>query len=156
MATGHTPKAPQGSLEGNQFTMLMNMMQGLKQGQVEMTRMFDSKLDRFKNELLKNIDDQVTTLRREISTDVQRQGNRIDEMMDTIQSLKDQVDTIEQSQSVNTSGPFSDQMETNNCIPDQGQRTYNPSARSDDTDISVIARGIPYDNGEDLLRKAQD
>ena len=165
MATGYTPSAQQGSgapqvgsggMDSNQFAMLMNMMQGLKQGQDEMTKMFNIKLDRFKNEMLKNINDQVASLRKEIASDVQKQGYRIDEVMFTIQSLKDRVATIEQSQTANTCVPRGDQMETNNGIQDQGQRTFNPSARLDDTDISVIASGLPYDNGEDLLQKAQN
>ncbi|KAH3715712.1 hypothetical protein DPMN_058424 [Dreissena polymorpha] len=58
MATGYTPSAQQesgapqvgsGGMDSNQFAKLMNMMQGLKQGQDEMTIMFDIKLDRFKN-----------------------------------------------------------------------------------------------------------
>ncbi|KAH3829598.1 hypothetical protein DPMN_102824 [Dreissena polymorpha] len=165
MATGYSPSAQQGSgapqvgsggMDSNQFAMLMNMMQGLKQGQDEMTKMFDIKLDRFKNEMLKNINDQVASLRKEIASDVQKQGNRIDEVMSTIQSLKDRVATTEQSQTANTSVPSGVQMETNNGIQDQGQRTFNPSARLDDTDISVIASSLLYDNGEDFLQKAQN
>ena len=72
---------------------------------------------------------------------VQRQGNRIDEVLLTIQSLKDRVDTIEEN--ANTSVRFNEQMETNNGAPDLGQRTFNPSVHKDATVISVIVSGLP-------------
>ena len=159
MASGRSTGVTQGvsgSLDGNQFTLLMNMMQDLKKGQDEMKSMFDSKLDKFKSELMKNIDDQVTSLRNEISTDVQRQGNRIDEVMTTIQSLQDRMGTIEQSHSVNAQGSVNDGMDTDNGTIDHDQRTFRPTAQYDDTEVSVITSGLPFINGEDLLQRAQD
>ena len=159
MASGHTPsvaKGASGNLDSNQFTILMGMMTDLKKGQDDMTKMFDSKLEKFKCELLKNIDDQVTQLRTEISNDVQRQGTRIDEVMTTIQSLKDRVDTIEQSGSANAQGSGDENMDTGNGNVEQGQRTFRPAAHSDDTEMSVIVSGLPYIHGEDLMQKAQD
>lgn len=126
--------------DNSKFDTLMSTMLDIKKNQEGMKKMFESKLDKFRTDLLENIDTRVTSLRNEIAIDVQTQSNRIDHVLSTIQSLQERMDTMERPQRQDTPGQANDNMDT---------AYYRSRSHSDDSDISVIANGIPVDNGED-------
>ena len=106
--------------------------------------MFESKLDKMRNELMGSIDSKVQSLRNEIALEIGRENTRIDTILNTIQSMQSRLDTLEQS-----NGSTSTQDNSN-------QARFRPANNSDDSDISIIASGLPQQNGEDLLRKVKD
>ncbi|CAG2234693.1 unnamed protein product [Mytilus edulis] len=58
-----------------------------------MKRMFESKLDKLRTDLMKNVDNKVRALRDEISLDINRETNRTD------QSIQTRLDSLEQDTS---------------------------------------------------------
>ncbi|CAC5412945.1 unnamed protein product [Mytilus coruscus] len=74
----------------NKLDTLIKVVQDLKIGQEGMKRMFESKLDKLKTDLIASVDNKIKTLRDEISLDLARETNRTDQIINTksIQSLQ--------------------------------------------------------------------
>lgn len=58
--------------------------------------MFESKLDKLRKDLLKNVDEKIQSLRDEISLDLGIETQRVDEVMTTIQSIQTRLSGVEQ------------------------------------------------------------
>lgn len=119
---------------------LINAVTEIKSNQDSMRRMFESKLDKMKSDLIANIDCKVRALRDELSMDIGLETNRIDQVLTTIQSIQSRVDTLEQTDSGT----------------DQRSATNNATARGqplDDPYITCVASNVPVSDSEDLMQK---
>ena len=132
------------SNDSDKLDKLLQAVSDLRKNQDGMKLMFESKLDKMRNELMGSIDSKVQSLRNEIALEIGRENTRIDTILNTIQSMQSRLDTLEQS-----NGSTSTQDNSN-------QARFRPASNSDDSDISIIASGLPQQNGEDLLRKVKD
>ena len=70
----------------------------LKTSQEGMKRMFESKIDKLKTDLMATVDSKVRTLRDELSVDIGRETSRTDQMLTTIQSIQTRLDSLEQNE----------------------------------------------------------
>ena len=69
-----------------------------------MKRMFESKIDRLRSDLMANVDSKMRTRRDELSLDIGREASPTDQMLTTIQSMQTRLDCLEQDRTdVNTS-----------------------------------------------------
>ncbi|CAC5383303.1 unnamed protein product [Mytilus coruscus] len=71
-----------------------------------MKRMFESKLDKLRTDLMANVDNKVRALRDEISIDINRETNRTDQLLTTVQSIQTRLDSFEQDTSSKNSVPL--------------------------------------------------
>lgn len=65
----------------NVMTGLKNEITDLKSSQDNMKRMFESKLDKLRVDLMANVDTKIRALRDELSIDLSRETNRIDQVV---------------------------------------------------------------------------
>ncbi len=134
------------SSNSQKLDALLAAVTELKTSQDGMKQMFENKLDQMRGELIQTIDSKITGLRDELSAAVGNESSRIDNILTTIQSMQSRIDTMEQTPAgPPTTDPINDQR------PDGPRRSH-----VDDTDVSVMASGIPYQDGEDILQKAKD
>ncbi|CAC5381140.1 unnamed protein product [Mytilus coruscus] len=127
---------------------LIKVVQDLKIGQEGMKRMFESKLDKLKTDLIASVDNKIKTLRDEISLDLARETNRTDQITNTIQSIQSRIDNVEeQGKQINSHLVNSN---------DNGiLSTVQPLNPSDNNEITITASGIPVTEHENLIQKAE-
>jgi hypothetical protein len=141
--------------QGNDLTSFMSEMRGemklvlstvneIKSSQDGMRKSFDSKLDRMRNEFMTTIDSKMRALRDEIGMDISRESNRIDQLTARLQTMQTRLDSVEQAHGPN--------MNTDSEGQGGGFHGY-PGGDSNDPDLCIIASGIPYQEGENLLEK---
>lgn len=125
----------------NKLDTVINAIKDIKINQDGMKRMFESKLDKLRKDLLKNVDEKIQSLRDEISLDLGIETQRVDEVMTTIQSIQTRLSGVEQR---------------NQTVSDDGT-VMNTSITNplDCTDLTVTASGIPISENNDL-QKAND
>lgn len=129
---------------------LIEVVKDLKTSQDGMKRMFESKLDKLRSDLMANVDTKVRTLRDELSLDIGRQTARTDQMLITIQSMQTRLDDLEQRQ-VNTHATTVTDSGNGNFIMPVAQ--VNPL---DNVDLTITASGIKVTESENLVTKAND
>lgn len=128
---------------------ILAVVSDIKKSQDGMQKMFESKLDKLRTDLMQNIDVKIRALRDEFTISLAQSENRIDQVMTTIQSLKGRLDTLEKPQ-------YNTDPRANNG-PTNGTSQYrhvNPNPLSD-PDLCVVASGISATDGEDLTQKAE-
>ena len=118
------------SNDSDKLDKLLQAVSDLRKNQDGMKLMFESKLDKMRNELMGSIDSKVQSLRNEIALEIGRENTRIDTILNTIQSMQSRLDTLEQS-----NGSTSTQDNSN-------QARFRPASNLDDSDISIIASGF--------------
>lgn len=140
------------SSDSEKLDLLLASVGELKTSQ---DNMFESKLDKMRNDLTENINLKVKSLRDEIAMDLSRESGRIDEMLKSIQSLQGRMAEIEQF-----SGGRGYEESNNGMQKDNGERNGVTSRvtprQSDDTDMSIIITGLPFEENENLLQKTQN
>lgn len=127
---------------------LIRAVNDIKSNQCSFKRMFETKLDALRTDLIENIDTKVRALRDELSMDLSRESCRIDNVVKSIQSLQGRLDTVESSR---TPDNRNDSNGTGNHSSVRRSNGYNP----DDPDVAITASGIPFTEGENLLQKAE-
>jgi len=132
------------SSDSEKLNSILTAVNDLKKTQDDMKRMFESKLDKMKTDLMQNIDSRVSALRDEFSLEIGRENRRVDDILRTVQSLQTKIDNLESQDR-----PAPENMDTDN-----GQR-YRPS-QHDDNDRGIMVSGIPFTEGEELLQKVKD
>jgi len=116
----------------------------MRDNQDSLKRMFESKLDKIRHDLITNIDVKVRALKEELSLDLARESTRIDSVVKTLETMQIRLDSA---------GPS-----TNNSNSTEHSSPRQPrTARSylADPEICVVASGIPRVEGEDPLHIAQ-
>lgn len=121
---------------------VINSIQGLKTSQDSMKRMFESKLDKLKTEIITSVDSKISALRDELTLDIHRETNRIDQLLTTVQSIQARVDDLE-TRTVQNEG---------NGTVSHDREERNPL---DDNDLTIVASGLPFVDGEDLIQTAR-
>ncbi|CAC5360994.1 unnamed protein product [Mytilus coruscus] len=125
---------------------LIGVVKDLKTSQDNMARMFESKLDKLRTDLMASVDSKVRALRDELSIDIGHETTRTDQLLTTVQSIQRRLDDVEQQNPIlNDNGTA--------VHENRPGRKYNPL---DNTDITVTVSGIPFSDGEDLMEKAND
>lgn len=117
---------------------VINSIQGLKTSQDSMKRMFESKLDKLKTDIIASVDSKISALRDELTLDIHRETNRIDQLLTTVQSIQARVDDLE--------------TRTGNGTVSRDREVRNPL---DDIDLTIVASGLPFIDGEDLIQTAR-
>lgn len=140
--------------DSEKLDMLLLSVSEIKTSQENMKKMFESKLDRMRNELTENINSKVKSLRDEISMDISRESGRIDELMKSFQSLQGRISGIEQNTTGQDLGDNSAGMQTDNGSCNGGVARFGPK-QLDDSNQSVIISGLASENDENLLEKVQ-
>ncbi|CAG2193350.1 unnamed protein product [Mytilus edulis] len=137
MASKSTKKNPDPDVS-NKLDSIINSIKELKTSQDSMKRMFESKLDKLRTDLMANVDNKVRALRDEISMDINRETNRTD------QSIQTRLDSLEQDTSSKNSVPL---------LSNSLYQTQNPL---DNPDITITASGLPFSDDENIVEKAND
>ena len=117
---------------------VINSIHGLKTSQDSMKRMFESKLDKLKTKIIASLDSKISALRDELTLDIHRETNRIDQLLTTVQSIQARVDDLE--------------TRTGNGTVSRDREVRNPL---DDIDLTIVASGLPFIDGEDLIQTAR-
>lgn len=126
---------------------LIQSIQDLKTNQESIKRMFESKLDKLKVDLIASVDTKIKALHDDITLDINRETTRIDQLFDTVKSIQSRVDSLEQSsQSANARL----ENDSNESPEVQMQRPL------DNHDLTITASGIPTTPSEDLILKAEN
>ena len=63
----------------------------MKSSQDNMKRMFESKLDKLRVNLMANVDAKIRALRDKLSLDLSRETNRINQVLTTVQCSHDRI-----------------------------------------------------------------
>lgn len=69
---------------------LMTSQEGMK-------RMFESKIDKFRSDIMENVDCKMCSLGDELFMDIGRETSRTDQMLTTIQSIQIRLDSLDQT-----------------------------------------------------------
>lgn len=133
--------------QDDKLDTLLAAVSDIKKNQEGMKKMFESKLDKLRSDLMENVDTKVRALRDELSMDLSREGGRIDNILRTIQTMQGRLDTIETTSENQTPSTNGD----NNGIPTRNQPISDPLR---DNDLCIIASGISVTDNENLMEKA--
>ena len=71
-------------------------VQEIKEGQEVMKRMFESKIDKLRTDVLSTIDEKIKALKTDIDLDIGRESGHIDELVNSVQKLVLRVTELEQ------------------------------------------------------------
>ena len=128
MATGGGPSKLSEDNENvsSKLDTLINAVKGLKCSQDEMKRMFESKLDKLRSDLMSSVDTKIRVLRDELSVDIARKTNRIYQVLTTIQAMQMRIDGLE---------IHNTDLNTNVNGTDIGNTHFN------DSEVSITASG---------------
>ena len=127
-------------------------MKDIKDDQDRMKRMVESKIDKLRSDVLSTIDEKIRALKSDLDLDIGRESRRIDDLMNSVQTLTLRFDQFEQ----NAQGD-----EIPNGGVGQGggisRGLFNvPLNPLNNNDVTVIAKDLPYIEGEDLLMTARE
>lgn len=114
----------------------------IKKSQDVMQTMFEKKLDDIREEMVSKIDSRIRLLQDEITTNIGREKERIDHVIETMQSVQTRLTTLEERG--DSTGP-------SRPTEERSMEDY-----LNDPDVCITASGIPKTNGEDLMKKAND
>lgn len=122
----------------DEMRQILSAVKEIKVGQDSMRKSFDSKLDKIRNEFMATLDSKIKTLRDELAIDLSRESGRIDQLEKTLQSVRNRLDSVEQTQIANN--------QENPHLSNHGNLN--------DPEVCITASNVPFDHGENLLEKA--
>ena len=125
-----------------QISQVLTTVIDIKRSQESMRVSFDSKLDKMINEFIATIDGNMRVLRNEISIDINRESNRIDQLVTNIETLQTRLDTVEERVTTPTPG--------DEDVSEQHQNNLN------DPDMCVIVSGLSFQEDENLTEKVDN
>lgn len=143
--TGSNTGSNQDQTANDKLDSLLKAVADIKKSQDSMQRMFESKLDRLRTDLMENIDTKVRALRDELTMDLAREGNRIDGVLKTIEAMQGRLDTVEHKQT--EIGP-----QTTTTQQPNRREPKNPLS---DPDLCVVVSGLPVTDNENMMEKAE-
>lgn len=152
MASGSSQTSAKVCTDSEKLDLLLTAMADMRKSQEGLKKMVESKIDKLRTDLLENIDGKVRALRDELSTDIGMQTARIDRMMTTVQSMQTRIESLETNSSGHN-GNNSTQDLNDDRLDGHIMRHGNPL---DDPELTITASGIPYQEGENLVQKAED
>ncbi|VDI73917.1 Hypothetical predicted protein [Mytilus galloprovincialis] len=130
------------SLESS-IKLLVDSVKEIKEGQDSMKRMFESKIDRLRNDVLTTIDEKMKALKTDIDLDIARESTRIDELVNTVQILSSRFNNIEiNPDNLIAQGP-------NPSFNDQNNPLNN-------NEVTVIVKNLPHTDEENLTDKMNE
>ncbi|KAH3719473.1 hypothetical protein DPMN_062310 [Dreissena polymorpha] len=133
--------------DSDQLKIIMDTVVNIKRNQDSIRRSIDSKLDKLRSEMKETIDTRIRASRDELSSDMARDSSRLDQVVTTIQSLQLRMDTLE-----NTTG----QRNGTSTSHDTGYGQRQNINKLNDPNLTITASGILYNEGENILKIAQD
>lgn len=143
-----------------QILSIATSVKEIKEGQDGMKRMFESKIDKLRNDVLSTIDEKLRALKSDIDLDIGRESSRIDELVDSVQSLVLRMNQAEQSNNFaqgadipNSNGDDATATDQARHVP---QRAFNiPVNPLENNDVTVIVKNLPQTDDENLMATAQ-
>lgn len=130
--------------------LLVSSVNEIKQGQESMKKMFESKIDKLRNDVLSTIDQKMQVLKSEIHLDLARESSRIDDLANSVHSLSVRFNDIEES--MNNLNTQADSI--NPTINDRNSNTQvNPL--SNDA-VTVIVKNLQFAENENLIAIMND
>lgn len=104
------------------------------------------------HDLTENINAKVKSLRNDISEEISTERNRINEILINIQSLQTRMNEVEQGMHTRGSGDNGENTGHNNgAAPGDNPRVWQRNV--DDLDRSIIIKGLPYEENENVQEK---
>ncbi|XP_060597077.1 uncharacterized protein LOC132750994 isoform X2 [Ruditapes philippinarum] len=129
-----------------QVREILITVKDFKHTQEELKVSLEKKIDSAKNEMTHHIDTQINILRDQLTFDLSKESLRIDGLLTSVQNLQDRLESLEHSrvtdQSINGT--------------QRGQTSVQINNPLNDPDLTVIASGLPFNEGEDILARAKD
>ena len=136
-----------------QISLIATSVKEIKDGQDSMKRMVESKIDKLRSDVLSTIDEKIRVLKSDLDLDIGRESRRIDDLMTSVQTLTSRFDQFgqhAQGDEIPNGGGFGG-------IGRVSRGPFNvPLNPLDNNDITVIAKGLPFIDGEDLLTTARE
>ena len=109
---------------------------------------------------MSTIDEKIRVLKADIDLDIGINTRRIDELVNSVQSLSGRIDQVERvTESAQDNGVFSGQ--DDHSVAGGFMNWSRGGAASqadplDDNNRTVIVKNVPYEDGENLMNKARD
>lgn len=128
-----------------QVREILTTVKDVKRNQEELRRSLEQKIEIAKNEMTGHINAQITSLRDQLTSDLSKETVRIDGLLTSVQSFEARLTSLEQAKITVQSNNRTNDVQT-------ARPKLNPL---NDPDLTVIASGLPYDDGEDILAKAK-
>lgn len=132
---------------------LISAVNGIQKSQDGLRKMFESKLDKLRTDLMENIDGKVRALRDELSIDLARESERINQVLSTMECMQSRLCNLEQ-QSVPMDVPGTSDNGNGNGA---GQR--QPIIKGDpinDPNLTIMVYDLRYSEGENLEQKVNE
>ncbi|VDI30742.1 Hypothetical predicted protein [Mytilus galloprovincialis] len=130
----------------------------IKEGQDSMKRMFESKIDKLRNDVLSTIDEKMRALKCDIDIDLARESTRIDELVNSVQLLTTRLGQVENDiQSV--CNPMNDEnVPSGHVDPSIGNvmRSARVLDPLNNNDVTVIVKNVPFNEEENLSEKVTE
>ena len=132
-----------------QILLIATSVKDIKDGQDIMKRMVESKIDKLRSDVLSTIDEKMHALKSDLDLDIGHESRHIDDLMNSVQTLTVRFDQFEQ----NAQGAQGEE------IPNGGVGQGGGVSRGlfkvplnllNNNDVTVIAKDLPYIEGEDL------
>ena len=78
-----------------QLKLLISSVAEIKKSQGGKKRTLESKMDRLKNDLMESIETKMKVLKDELSLDIARKSSRLDDVLNSVQSIENRLTTVE-------------------------------------------------------------
>ncbi|XP_063404699.1 homeobox protein 9-like [Mytilus trossulus] len=116
---------------------IVSAIHDLKSNQEGMKRMFESKLDKLRTDLMANVDNKIRALRDELSVDISMETRRTDQL--SVQSIQSRLDGIEEHNITHSAD------NGNGVLNSVDNLHINPL---NNPEITITASGIPVTEGQ--------
>ena len=125
----------------------------IKDGQDSLKRMFESKIDKLRKDVLSTIDDKIKALKTDIDIDMAGESSHIDTLVKSLDTLSVRINNVESAVQNVMVDDYDNNGQRQNAQLGTGGRRFE---QFNENEISVIIKNVSYTVDEDIVEKARN